>query len=210
MGHNRVNFKYEIISIDLKRMEDYTIARNYFINQDTLGILKVLDEMKNDFNLDQAINSRYTRYNYLIYSEETVDYYVAHYDRVFRNHLDPKVLDDRNYFTDLSLDAMIERLFQYYMNGIDNVLWNEYPYYYLSESLISEEDLESLVERSKEFPIKTGYYDELDTWKEISYEDMNKYFLTQMPENDLDVFFQSYFKECMQKNLTVLIRENLD
>ncbi len=94
------------------------------------------------------------------------------------------------------------------MNGIDNQLWNYRPYYYMSESLISENNLDYLYDKSDSIELNSRLFTEFDQWKIISYKDIEEYFLNVKPMNELDKFFQNYFRDAMDKKLIIVINKS--
>ncbi|MFM2393294.1 MAG: hypothetical protein RLZZ546_1276 [Bacteroidota bacterium] len=203
----QINFNYEIMAIKADKKHDFDNYRAVLINGNRDSLKKVLEAIKVDFSESKALKSSFIEFKRLTTPKNSYDYFIKGIDNCLK-HLDPKVLDDRNYFTNISMDITIASFFHYYMNGIDNQLWNYRPYYYMSESLISENNLDYLYDKSDSIELNSRLFTEFDQWKIISYKDIEEYFLNVKPMNELDKFFQNYFRDAMDKKLIIVINKS--
>lgn len=203
----QVNFNYEILAVDLDRVDEFNNFKRALLNKDKLELNKIFSIIKKKFNKKEALKSRFIQFQNLVMPENYVKDFYFNIERCLKN-LDPKVLEDRNCFTEISMDITIASFFHYYMNGIDNQLWNYRPYYYMSESLISENNLDYLYDKSDSIELNSRLFTEFDQWKIISYKDIEEYFLNVKPMNELDKFFQNYFRDAMDKKLIIVINKS--
>lgn len=200
-----LHWNYEILAIDESKVLDYNKFIDAFISKDSSKIIHTFNSMKNDWDLEKAKKSSYSIYQSLIISsqEEYKDWLSL--IPSCESYADPDLIKDKNFYTDVNQDIMIGIFFHYFLNGTDSLLWCKRPFYYLNESLISEQQLEILYNTSFDFKLKTRKFEEYDKWKEISYSDIKKLFIEKSPSNKLDEFFQNYFRMCIEKKFKIII-----
>ena len=206
--HIQVNFHYEVLAIKVDRQGEFNDFKSALLIKNKEKLKEIFTKIKLDFNKELALDSKFITYQKLSMPKNYVDdFYFPDIERCLK-HVDPSILEDKNCFTEISMDIQISSYFHYFMNGFDPQLWNYNPLYYLPETLITSENLDILYDKSKAIQLESRLFTEFDQWKEISYLDIKKYFIQTKPKNKLDKFFQKFFKECINKKLIIVINKS--